>query len=142
MNRTVAALLTGIFVSSIALAQNTTPAAAPAAAPAPAPVTKTEQKKAKQDMVQSTTSAAVDTTGASATSKQQAKNTKASKKVAKPTKQQRAADTKAAAVYPQSGPASAAQAAKNTEVSKDTPKQPANLGTPAAEKAMEKAAKP
>ena len=92
--------------------------------------------------MQSTTQAAVGTSGATATSKQHAKNTAASKKVAKPTKEQSAADTKAAAVYPQSGTSTAAQAQKNTAVSKEMPKQSVNMGTPAAEKAMEKAAKP
>ena len=47
-----------------------------------------------------------------------------------------------AAVYSQSGAATAAQAKKNTAVSKEMPKQTVNMGTPAAEKAMEKAAKP
>jgi hypothetical protein len=84
----------------------------------------------------------VDTTGATATAKQQAKNTTASKKLAKPTKEQRAADTKASAVYPQSGTTTAAQAQKNTAISKETPKQTVKLGTPGAEKAMEKAATP
>ena len=93
-------------------------------------------------MVQSTTQAGVDTTGARATAKQQAQNTAASKKVAKPTKEQRAADTKASAVYSQSGTATAAQAKSNTAVSKEMPKQTVNMGTPGAEKAMEKAAKP
>ena len=84
----------------------------------------------------------MDTSGSRATAKQQAKNTAASKAVGKPTKEQRAADTKASAVYPQQGTATAAQAKANTAVSKEVPKQTVNMGTPTAEKAMEKAAKP
>ena len=134
MNKLHAALVAGLIVSSVALAQTTAPAAAPTG--------KKEMDAEKAKEVQATTTQSANSSTGATTAAQQQKNTAASKKIAKPTTAERAADTKASAVYPQSGPSTAAQAEKNTAISKEMPKQKVNLGTPAAEKAMQKASTP
>jgi len=101
--------------------------------------------KEKSKTVDAVTNANVDQSGARDTAAQQKKNTAESKKVAKPTAAQKKADAAAATaggVATTGTAATAAQDKKNTAASKEVAKEKVNLGTPAAEKAMEKAAKP
>ena len=140
MNRIIATLVASLVVSTAAIAQTAAPAAAPAATPA---ATKAAENKAKQEAVQSTTQSAVGTSGATATAKQQAEDHRRVEEGRASRRRNSAPPTpRLSAVYSQSGTSTAAQAQKNTAVSKEMPKQTVNMGTPAAEKAMEKAAKP
>jgi hypothetical protein len=98
--------------------------------------------KARQQLVQSTTQAAVDTNGARATAAQEAQNVAVSREIPKPTLAERRADVIAGAVYPQAGPSAAALAQKNAALSKQVAKSTVNLGTPAAEQWLEQEATP
>ena len=128
MNRPLAFLLAGLTASSMVAAS--------------AASYSSEDVKARQQIVQSTTESAVDTTGARATASQDARNVALSRQFMLPDNAERRADTKAAAVYPQSGPSMAALSADNTVVSKQVQLQPFRLGTPEAERWMQEAATP
>ena len=128
MNKPLAFLIAGIAASSVVHA-NAMPYS-----PADA--------KARQQMAQSTTEAAVATSGGRATAWQDARNFAISSRIARPTTAERHADVMHAAVYPQSGPSMAALAAKNTAMSRAVPRQTENLGAPAVERAMEEASTP
>jgi hypothetical protein len=77
--------------------------------------------RADQQLVQSTTQAAVDTAGTRATAAQDARNVAISRQTPSPTLAERRADVLAGAVYPQSGAATAALAANNATVSRQMP---------------------
>ena len=141
MNKLLVALIAGGF-ATVAAAQTAAPAATPMAAPA----TKAEMNKEKAKTVEAVTTKESHTSGTRAMAAEQKANTAKSKELAKPTTAAKQADAKAATAAggasATGGPATAAQAAKNTAVSKETPKQAVKLGTPAEEKALQKAATP
>ncbi len=96
----------------------------------------------RQQIVQSTTVSAVDTSGAPATALLDARNVAQSRQYSPPTLDEHRADVIAAAVYPQWGPSTAAMGASNTLLSRQLPRQTMKLGTPEAERWMEEAATP
>jgi hypothetical protein len=128
MNKPLALLLASVAASSMATAN--------------AASLSTQDTKARQQMVQSTTEAAVDTNGGRATAWQDAQNVALSRQFGLPGGAQQRAAEQAAAVYPQSGPAMAALSANNTALSKQLPSQGFRLGTPEADRFMEEAATP
>jgi hypothetical protein len=100
-------------------------------------------EKAKE--VGAVTAKESDTSGTQATAAEAKANTAASKKLAKPTTAEKKADAKAATeggVATTGTAATAAQAKKNTAISKEVPKEKVKLGTPEAEKALQKASTP
>jgi hypothetical protein len=107
MNKSIAATVIGLAIASVASAHAETYGSA--------------EIRANQQLVQSTTAAAVDTTGARATAAQEARDVAMSRHTPGPTLAERRADVIASAVYPQSGPATAALDAKNTAVSRQLP---------------------
>jgi len=128
MNKPLALLIGGLAVSSIA--------------PAMAASYSYPDMKARQQMVQSVTQAAVVTSGARATAWQEAQNVAISSEIPKPTLAERHADILGAAIYPQSGPSMAALAANNTVVSLAIPRQTQYLGSSRVERQLEEEATP
>ncbi len=132
MNKLLIALIAGGF-AIVAAAQTTAP-------------TKKEMNAEKAKEVGTVTSTNVDQAGARDTATQQKANTAKSKEVAKPTHKQKQSDAKAATAaggMNSSGTIdTAAQQKANTAKSKEIPKQHEKLGTPAAEKQLQKAATP
>jgi hypothetical protein len=107
MNKTLAATVIGLAITSVAPSQASTYGSA--------------QIRSDQQLVQSITEAAVDTAGARATAAQDAHNVAISRQTQGPTLAERRADVLAGAVYPQSGPATAALAASNATASRQMP---------------------
>lgn len=128
MNKPLAFLLASFAATSLAHANA-------------APFTSTDTK-ARQQTVQSTTEAGVDTSGGRATARLEAQNVAISNRIAPPTIAEKKADVVQAAVYPQSGPSMAALAATNTALSRAVPPQTQYLGAPAVERQMEEDATP
>jgi hypothetical protein len=107
MNKPLGATLIGFAIASMA--------------PTYAATYSSDEIRADQQLVQTTTLAAVDTTGARATAAQDAHNVVISRQTPGPTLAERRADVLAGAVYPQSGPATAALAADNAAISRQIP---------------------
>ncbi len=128
MNRSLAILIAG--------------GALAAACQANASLYNSTDAKQKQQLVQSTTTSEVDTSGARAIALLDARNVAVSSQYSAPNFDTHRADVKAAAVYPQSGQATAAQEAKNVALSRQLPRQTMNLGTPAAERWMQEKSTP
>ncbi len=128
MNKSVALLIGGLAVSSMA--------------PAMAASYSSADMKARQQMVQSATEQGVVTSGARVTASLDAQNVAISRQFPKPSLAERQVDVIASAVYPQSGPSMAALQAKNTAVSLAFARQTQYLGTREAEWQMEQEATP
>jgi len=130
MNKLIVALIAGAFAVTVG---------------AQAPATKTE----KQDMVKSTTEAASNANTGATTAKKGEENVAKSKKHAKnkdkKAKQDMAKSTTEAASNAHTGATTAKNAEKTTAASKadsEMKKAPPQMGTPAADSAMQKASKP
>ena len=104
MNNPLAATVVGLAIASMA--------------PSYAASYSSAEMRARQELVQSVTEAAVATTGARATAAQDARDVAISRQIPGPTLAERRADVLAGAVYPQSGPSTAALAASNAAVSR------------------------